>query len=248
MIILWDNKLLKLFFFLHHTSSFFINIPTFASKIVGLSLMSLLFSFITALDDNRAKLDFTQKNCTRIKLFSLDFYQQYETTDFTTEPTTVIPCEFTQDDFLSVRLFCMNIQETTLLLTRGASEFTSSALTTTNNNDIEWRKWEDIKERGGKKFCWKNTICCLAEILSWLNVKFGYQNSRVCLVRELREKKKANDELHGWCQSRLENVNVEICDQTTSSSHIPELIVEQQPNSFNWTTIYIQVNFHSRMS
>lgn len=92
--------------------------------------------------------------------------------------------------FLSVRLFCMNIQETTLLLTRGASEFTSSALTTTNNNDMEWRKWEDIKERGGKKFCWKNTICCLAEILSWLNVKFGYQNSRVCLVRELREKKK----------------------------------------------------------
>lgn len=52
------------------------------------------FSSNTALDDNRAKLDFTQKNCTRIKLFSLDFYQQHETTDFTTEPTTVIPCEY----------------------------------------------------------------------------------------------------------------------------------------------------------
>lgn len=46
-----------------------------------------------ALDDNRSKLDFTYKNCSRIDFFAVEKYQP-DTRDSTDESTNVIPCEY----------------------------------------------------------------------------------------------------------------------------------------------------------
>lgn len=52
----------------------------------------------TALDDNRTKLDFTQKNCTKINHFAVDRYQP-DPRDSTNESNNAIPCKYSKEEF-----------------------------------------------------------------------------------------------------------------------------------------------------